>query len=415
MITFGSYQIEVRPEFELLLRCARTELCPLQRDRIATLAQQPLAWEWLADVASRHRLTPFIHRHLTDVAPGRCPAPLRRAWEEETLRVIGWNMRLVNELAAVAGMLRESQIPLLCLKGPALDAAYYGNRRLRLSVDLDLLVRSADVQRAGEQLRRRGFQPQFELSRRWWPVFLRRFVELAFSRESPSQLIELHWGLHPPGYSLTPSCDAVWDRAELVLVDKCPVQTLGPEDNLQYLCLHAARHNWQKLIWLVDIAELVRQRPSLDWERVLSPITPGPAGRPLRVSLLMAAKLLDGAIPGEIVQRFAADHDECRIAAQAARAGFLDEQQEPLASVEYPWRSLYFKALGTRRDKLRLLHDVLLQPTPLEWQLVPLPAWLAPLHYAVRPWRLLWRALLRRCRIVASIGEPEMDRRQSGA
>ena len=42
-------------------------------------------------------------------------------------------------------------------------------------------------------------------------------------------------------------------------------------------------------------------------------------------------------------------------------------------------------------DRLRFLHDVLLRPTPLEWEAVPLPPSLAPLYYLVRPMRLLWK------------------------
>ena len=101
---------------------------------------------------------------------------------------------------------------------------------------------------------------------------LRTRCELAFQRESPSLLADMHWGLFSPGYSFTPDLEGCWGNAELVCVEKNPpVHTLGLEDNLLFLSLHASKHDWQRLIWLVDLAELLRQRTEVDWERLLTP------------------------------------------------------------------------------------------------------------------------------------------------
>ena len=48
-------------------------------------------------------------------------------------------------------------------------------------------------------------------------------------------------------------------------------------------------------------------------------------------------------------------------------------------------------AMQRTSDRLRFLHDVVLRPTPLEWQALPLPVPLAPIHYVFRPLRLLWK------------------------
>ena len=42
-------------------------------------------------------------------------------------------------------------------------------------------------------------------------------------------------------------------------------------------------------------------------------------------------------------------------------------------------------------DRLHFLHDTVWRLTPLEWRAVALPHVLAPLHYFVRPVRLLWK------------------------
>ena len=51
----------------------------------------------------------------------------------------------------------------------------------------------------------------------------------------------------------------------------------------------------------------------------------------------------------------------------------------------------YFLAMGTVRDRARLVHNVVLRPTPVEWLQVPLPAALSPAYYFIRPIRLLMK------------------------
>ena len=67
------------------------------------------------------------------------------------------------------------------------------------------------------------------------------------------------------------------------------------------------------------------------------------------------------------------------------------------ASERQPWvaettfRLPYLRAMERARNRLRFLHNVLLRPTPLEWEAVPLPPALAPLYYLIRPMRLFWK------------------------
>src|SRR5262249_13584172 len=45
-------------------------------------------------------------------------------------------------------------------------------------------------------------------------------------------------------------------------------QVLGPEDELLYLCLHAAHHEFTRFSWLFDIWKPLRVHQELDWEVV---------------------------------------------------------------------------------------------------------------------------------------------------
>lgn len=387
---------ELTPEYQLLLACARVELTPNDHDRIAALTQQPMAWDVLGREATRHGLLPLLHRQLKACSPPTCPAKWLRTWGQDSLHLLARNLGLVAELAAVGKLLAEAQVPFLCLKGPSLASAAYGNLRLRPFSDLDILVRPEHARRACEQISRRGFVPQFTLSGKWWDLFLRTRSELTFQREHPLSLAEVHWGLLPPGYTFTPTASPLWERAEDVVVESLTVRTLGRDDNLLFLCLHAAKHSWERMIWLVDLAELLRRRPDVDWDRLLAEANRRAAGRMLALSLFLAAQLLDAPVPVEVLDGLRRVHSE-RLAQRVIRDKLVPRTATTQPAVTAPWREHYYQAMASRCDKLRYVHDVLLQPTPIEWQLCPLPAWLAPACYVIRPIRLLWRQAMRGC------------------
>src|SRR5205823_2480142 len=116
--------------------------------------------------------------------------------------------------------------------------------------------------------RQRGFQPQFELRRDWQRHLFQTRTELMFFRESPRCTIDLHWGLLPPGYGFTRPDPDLWRRTETVTLGGTALHTLGPEDTLLFFALHAAKHDWNNLRWLCDLAQLLRARPGLDWDAI---------------------------------------------------------------------------------------------------------------------------------------------------
>jgi hypothetical protein len=63
------------------------------------------------------------------------------------------------------------------------------------------------------------------------------------------------------------------ERAEAVPLAARLVRTLGPEDHLRVLALHALRHGVFRPLWLVDLAVCLEGRPpGFDWDRCLGPV-----------------------------------------------------------------------------------------------------------------------------------------------
>ncbi len=382
------HRAEPSPEQQLMLLCARVELEVDHWHRIRDLLALEIDWGLLTRAARHHGVVPLLARHLHRIGADRCP---RSALEEllaESRRILEANFRLVAELAELIDLFHGEGIPAVPFKGPVAAIAYYGDLGLRTFNDLDLLVPEASARDAWRLLAQRGYEPLFALDPEWQEVHVRTGLEHLFRHGPSGRLVDLHWRLMPPGYSFTPSSGEPFDRREPVRVGSREVATLAPEPMLLFLCLHGAKHDWSSLEWVCDVSELVRARPALDWDLVLAwSAVPG-RRRLVDLGLHLAHRLLGAVIPARVLARSASDGHLATILEEAARrATAVGDIPNPNAW-ERTVGSLYFRALERRRDRLRFLHDTFFLPTPLEWKLLPLPATLAPLHYAVRPVRL---------------------------
>ncbi|MFL5540362.1 MAG: nucleotidyltransferase family protein, partial [Longimicrobiaceae bacterium] len=154
-------------EHALLLACARLSLSPDEAARVRRMASA-VDWPATLALARRHRLVPFLHRHLKDAplppAAARELRALQREGVHRGLRMAAVLRRLVDALATAG-------IEALAYKGPALAMQAYGELGMRSFVDLDLLVRPDDVPGAIAALWVEGYLPGLALSpaqERWF-------------------------------------------------------------------------------------------------------------------------------------------------------------------------------------------------------------------------------------------------------
>ena len=379
---------EPTQEQQLLLLGARVQLGTAHRDRIRDLLALEIDWDGLIQAARHHGVVPLLARNLHEVGRDRCPRHVLDDLQSESRLVLEKSFRLVAELGELLELLRSLGIPAVPFKGPVAAIAYYGDLGLRTFNDLDLLVPEVSAREAWRLLVERGYEPQFPLEPGWREVHLRTGFEHLFRHRESGLPVDLHWHLMPPGYSFTPSSEEPWSRRETIRVGGREVETLAPEPMLLFLCLHGAKHDWSSLEWVCDVAELIRARPALDWDVVLDWSSSPGRRRLVDLGLHLAHRLLGASVPLHVLDRSGSDGE---------LPAFLDEAaRNPTAVGDVPaptaWKrtvgSLFFRAMEHPRDRLRFLHDTFLLPTPLEWEMLPLPPSLAPVHYALRPVRL---------------------------
>ena len=386
-----------RPEHSLLLCLARLSLPASYREKARALIRAGLDWGLVASSARRQGLTLLVHRHLAREAAELVPTSVLESMASSARAIVALNMALAGELGRLLPGFESAGCRPVVLKGPALAVGVYGDLASRAFSDVDIVVEASSKVRAWELLESRGYVPFPSIPPRWRETWRRSTHEQLFERKDSPLFMDLHWELTARGYSYSMTLEEVRPRLVRVPVGAGEVWTLGPEDNLLFLCCHGMKHNWGALSWLVDVAELVRGQAGLDWDAALRWSRVFGRRRPVQLGLQLAHRLLEAPVPAEVLT------DGDRDPEVAALAGVVEETfLDPTStSGRGLWAqmvgSTWFRGTESWSDRLRHLYEWGLMPRPPDWEWVSLPTWAGPAYYLVRPLRLLLkhrRALL---------------------
>src|SRR6266568_8868434 len=320
-----------RPEAELLLCCARTRLTDAIAERLELLVRSRVDWEWLLRTAHSHGLLPLLYRHLgpsPDAVPAAIRAELRQQFETNARR----SLRLAAELLRLRDQLAACDVTFTPYKGPILAAGLYGDLALRPFRDLDFLVQHRDVDRAEHVLAAEGYRPLYGLTPEHETAFRAATCECAFARNG--DIVELHWAFGPRDFPLALEVEAVRTRLEPVALGTTLVDTLCAEDLMLVLCAHGAKHLWERLEWICDVAELLRRVPLSDGDGLLERARALGAERMLLLGLRLAVDLLGAPLPERLQRHVAADPVVVALAEQVRKRLFRHTPGAPPDSWE---------------------------------------------------------------------------------
>jgi hypothetical protein len=350
------------------------------------LSRGPVRWKLLFDLAERHRTQPLLYQALVDVedaVPRADMSALKQLYQTNLHKALF----LSREMIRIVDHLSTLGIEVMPYKGLALAEVAYGNIALRQVGDLDVLIRPQDLPRACDAVRELDYTPHLTFSEAEERAYLKSGYECAFDGAAGPNLLELQWAIQPRFYAMDFDMGGLFQRAVTITVAGHPMKTPSSEDLLLVLSAHAAKHVWGRMVWLCDIARIM-SLPSLDWSWIGSQARTLGIVRLVRVTMLLANRFLDAAIPPAAQASLPEDR---------AALSFVEEIQPHIASgFEYNVESLaYFRLMMRLRerqaDRLRFLHRLVFTPGPGEWQAVHLPAPLFPLYRLVRLSRLAAR------------------------
>jgi Uncharacterised nucleotidyltransferase len=374
------------PEKKLLVCCARRKLQPGLVDAVRELAAGPLDWDFLLAEAAENSTTPLLAHHLLDGARDEIEAAkakaLREAARATTVRCLALNAQLIRLMKAF----RARGILAIPYKGPVLAAQAYGDVTLREFGDLDIVLRHRDIAKANEILVGLGFRPRFP----WTvsPVGISSIVpgEYNYQDESGRVVVDLHTDRTLRHFPRRPDLDELAARLVPVDVSGHSVFTFALEDQLPILCIHGAKDFWQRIIWIVDIAELIHSQAQLDWDGVMRRAEALKAQRMLRLGLALAVGLLEAPLPNEIRVQLQGDQLATSIASELVQMHLSRRAASRGAAGRFQFRR---RMLEGRLAGLRYSLRLAVAPAEEDWSMMHLPRPLAPLYVALRPLRLL--------------------------
>lgn len=294
------YQVEDR----LLIRSINANLH--EENTISKLLQQDIDWRYTVDTAYEHCVTQLLYQALKNYAQELTPNWVLDELNTQ-LQLIGkQNLQYTQALIELVSEIRANDIPVIPYRGPVLASIAYGNIGLRQFGDLDLLVYQSDIPAIKEILVRLGYKP------RYWRESTEELTETQerlytkYCRDYPLQNdagieVELHWRVVSRDFPTNIKMDTVWDRAVDVTVGGSQLAVLSPEDRLLMLLVHGSRHQWERLGWIVDVAQVL-YRYEIDMKSVWERAKAQNSTRMAALGLLLVHELFDINIPNQLIE-----------------------------------------------------------------------------------------------------------------
>jgi hypothetical protein len=387
---------EVAPGFDTLGRlCALVlghEKRPISFD--ADFAAHGLA------LAERHCVVPLLAAGLAVMGKeGLLSAGWSELLRRKTLSGLRDMVRMEAELGRIAACLSAVGVDFLLLKGPATARQAYPVPDLRGYDDLDLWVRSCDLEAAVHALSKTAYRLWRPMDARAFSCALRAGIEIALTQRDRRRLVELAHGDLALASSRKAAREMVAGAASLEIAGVA-VRAPKPVHALLFACRHGAHHCWDRLVWVTDVAGLWMRLSPAEHEETYATARRWRMETMLGLGLRLASEWLCLSLDGRAAELASLP----RVLELARRAGLekirSDSPRAPMLA------RLRFErdAQDSTCQRWRTMAEWIFTPTLGDIEAVPLPAALSPLYALIRPLRLLRHPWLRDWRKLAGRG-----------
>jgi hypothetical protein len=224
-------------------------------------------------------------------------------------------LQLTADLFRLVDQFRDAGLDALLVKGPILALRAYGDTGARQYGDLDFVVRQKDILRATELMISAGYQPEIPVE----AISLQKIPgQYVFVRMAAPLLVELHTERTMRYFPRGLPIEEFFTRRQYVSVDGHQIPALAIEDELILICIHGAKHLWERLSMIADVAAFVARQTSWDWERCFATARATGGECMLDTGLLLARNLLGAALPQNVQARLQSDRSASQLAGKIA-------------------------------------------------------------------------------------------------
>ncbi|MBX9695311.1 MAG: nucleotidyltransferase family protein, partial [Cyanobacteria bacterium] len=271
-------KITVGREIELILNLLRVPFNRCDEQRIVELLQTDLDWDSIALLAVSNSICPFLAEYLGSSFTAHVNATDIALIREESIVVQRKSMMLLAEMMRVQKTLRNEGLEFAFIKGPINALSYYDQFKLRGFRDLDVVVQKEDLPKvlkllAGLNYKITSLPPKLaaymteDCTSDAYKFLTSCLAEVDVRGCNEMAIVDVHWRVFKT-FPAPLTAKHVLRYLAPIKVGMQEVSTLSTEANFVLVCAHAAKHHWQKLIWLVDIAAAMDKRQFMDWQKV---------------------------------------------------------------------------------------------------------------------------------------------------
>jgi len=305
MARLASITSAVSHEETLLLLCARFKMSNAQRADLQDLIKCEVNWTCVMEMAIENRVTSLLYLHLKAFSGNAIPRRILSALRNAYLRTIGQNIRMNQELMKIVRALESNGIPVMLLKGAALECILERSILARTKYDIDILMHEQDFYRAQDALRELGYapsQPLPKMSERELVEYAHCFDQIKLYGEKGMK-IDVHFRLLNMGMPRVEE-SLVWSRSRYARADDGRVLVPSPEDMLLHLCFHANHHGFASLHHFCDIHDVLDHvADGIDWKYFVQAAQERKIEATMYYALAIAGRLLGSSVSPSVYER----------------------------------------------------------------------------------------------------------------
>jgi hypothetical protein len=379
------YKLAVDREQDLILSAISLDISCNQK--VFSLLKSGVDWSKLIVLAHRHGIFPYLYHSLNEFAENQIIPKIRQELDNLMEANVHKNIRQIWKLTQCIDIFRANHIECIVLKGPAIAFTAYGDLSLRPYSDLDILIQEKDFSFAYSLLEQAQFYPAYKLYQKQLNFQLRTGDQFSFNQKG--DILEMHWRI-APRENIRPSyTQQMWREVQTIKVLDKNIDVLSQENSILFICLHGAKHGWNQLKWILDLALLSRSVPEDFWMNLIKKSIDMGVGRQLNLGLLLTQDMIGITFPKTVNEVIYKDHQAIRL----ARIVETNLFRRPSKSTILDNYFFYFNTRECWRDRLHYLVSLIFVPKQPDWQTISLSGWIYPLYYALRPVRLFYLLL----------------------
>jgi Uncharacterised nucleotidyltransferase len=299
------------PEWAALLQCAS----PHADLSILSALLHEVSWPVLFAEAERHRVISLLASNVAQCEESLVPPEFAQKMQQLHRVQVLSALQMTAELFRLVDQFRDAALDIVLVKGPTLALRAYGDTGARQYGDLDFIARQKDILRATELMTSAGYQPEIPVE----AISPQKIPgQYLFVRIATPLLVELHTERTMRYFPRGLPIEEFFARRQYLTVDGHQVPALAVEDELLLICIHGAKHLWDRLSMVADVASFVDRQNFLDWERAFATARAVGAQRMLHTGLLLAGNLFGAALPQNVQARLQSDRAASQLAAKIA-------------------------------------------------------------------------------------------------